>query len=143
MKIYLTVRILNFVDSDSVAMVGLFKYSIIGLLQSRASIIITSVAVLERLNISIKIPFVAFRSSGSTQESSSAFEFSLQGNLCYLDLRELLPQLFNQSVVSFESGILYFIFHRIVYDLKHELDRIFKFLIVRSYQQYSCSYTFL
>ena len=79
MRIYLAARILNFVDSDSIAMVGLFKYSIIGLLQSRASIIITSVAVLERLNISIKIPFVAFGSSGSTRESSSAFKFSSRG----------------------------------------------------------------
>ena len=41
MRMYLVARILNFDDSDLVAMVELFKYSIIGLLQSGASIIIT------------------------------------------------------------------------------------------------------
>ena len=51
MRIYLTAQILNFADFDSVVMVGLFRYSIIGLLQSGASIIIIlfSVAVLGRL----------------------------------------------------------------------------------------------
>ena len=48
MRIYLAAQILNFADSDSVVMVGLFKYSIIGLLQLGASIIrmVFSVAVL-------------------------------------------------------------------------------------------------
>ena len=81
MRIYLEARILNFADSDSVVMTGFFKYSIIGLLQLGASIIMTIflVAMLGRLSVSIKIPFVALGSSGSTRESSSAFEFSSQG----------------------------------------------------------------
>ena len=59
MSIYLAARILNFADFDSAVMVGLFKYSIIGLLQSGALIIITvfSIVVLGRLSVSIKIPF--------------------------------------------------------------------------------------
>ena len=67
-SIYLAARILNFADSDLAIMVGLFRCLIIGLLQSGASIIITvfSVAVLGRLSVSIKMPFVALGSSGST-----------------------------------------------------------------------------
>ena len=61
MSIYLAAQILNFADSDSAVMVGLFRYSIIGLLQSGALIIIIvfSVAVLGRPSISIKMPLVA------------------------------------------------------------------------------------
>ena len=64
MRMYLAARVLNFADFDLVVMAGLFKYSIIGLFQSGASIIITvfSVAVFGRLSVSIKILFVAFGS---------------------------------------------------------------------------------
>ena len=80
MSMYLAIRIFNFFDFDSVSLVGIFKYSIIGLLQSGAFIVITSpVSVLGRLMISTKIPLVALESLGSIRESSSALEFSFRG----------------------------------------------------------------
>ena len=81
MRIYLAVQILNFVDFDSVAMVGLFKYSIIGLLQSGVSIIITSsvAAVLGRLRTSTRISLIVLGSLGSIQDSSFALEFFSRG----------------------------------------------------------------
>ena len=81
MRMYLAAQILSFADSGSVSLVGLFKYSIIGLLQSETSIIITSsvAAVLERLRTSTKIPFVFCGSTESTRESSSTFAFSSWG----------------------------------------------------------------
>ena len=80
MKIYLATQILSFADSDSVSLVWLFKYSIIGLLQSGVSIVITShVSILGRLRTSTKIPLVALELVGSIQESSSVLEFSSRG----------------------------------------------------------------
>ena len=115
MRIYLAAQILSFAESDSVPTVGLFKYWIIGLLQSGASIIMTdlSVAVLGRLSVSIKIPFVAPGSSASTRESSSAFEFSSRGiwviwiweNCCHSFLTKLLYALRDGSFTSYSPKI--------------------------------------
>ena len=80
MRMYLATQILNFADSDSVSMVGLFKYSIIRLLQLRVLIVITSpVSILGRLTTSTEIPLIALELVGSTRESSYAFEFSYRG----------------------------------------------------------------
>ena len=81
MRVYLAALIFNFTDCEFVFAVKLFKYLIIGLLQSRASIaiIFCSFAVLDWLSISTKIPIVAFGLEGSSQESSSTLAFSSQG----------------------------------------------------------------
>ena len=76
MNMYLAAQILNFIDFESISIARLFKYSIIGLLQSRASIVITSsFVVLGRLSTSTKIPFIAFGSIESTRESLSTLVF--------------------------------------------------------------------
>ena len=84
MRVYLAALILNFFDCESVPAIELFKYSIIELFQSRASIVVTSYssAVLGWLGTSIKIPIVVFGSEGSNQESSSALAFSSR-EICF------------------------------------------------------------
>ena len=79
-RMYLATQILNFADSDSVSMVGLFKYSVIRLLQLRVLIVITSpVSILGQLTTSTKIPLVALELVGFTRESSLALKLSSRG----------------------------------------------------------------
>ena len=77
MRMYLAALILNFVEDEFVSTIGLFKYSMIGLLKSGASIaiIVSSFAVLGWFKSSTKISTVVFGLEGSSRDNSSALTF--------------------------------------------------------------------
>ena len=162
MRVYLAPLILNFIDDEFVPAIGLFRYSIIALLQSGALIIITisSSAILGWFKSSTKIPVMALGLKGLSRDNSSALVFSSLGIYANCTLEKL----FNQLIIFFEQRVFYlvlpsnllykqlrvgknlyfldsdlsgqletsqqgFIFHHIVCNGEHELDRIFKFLL--------------